>query len=110
MDTRAYKALKAAEFSKITFKLKDASVLPQQKISATGSLTIGGVTNEVVIVTSYIINSDQSITCKGSKAIKMSDHKIKAPSIMMGALKTGNDVTIELVLKLKKQNYTNTQN
>ncbi len=104
MDTRAYKTLKADEFNKITFKLKDASVLPQQKIRATGSLTIGGVTDEVVLMTSYIINSDQTITCKGSKAIKMSDHKIKAPSFMMGALKTANDVTIDILLKLKKQN------
>ena len=102
LNTRAYKALKAAEFSKITFKLKDATVMPQQKLRATGSLTIGGVTNEVVIMTSYAINSDDTITCKGSKAIKMSDHKIKAPSFMMGALKTGNDVTIDILLKLKK--------
>lgn len=110
MDTRAHKALKAADFSKITFKLKDATVMPQQKLKATGSLTIGGVTNEVVIMTSYAINSDETITCKGSKSVKMSDHKIKAPSFMLGALKTGNDVTIDILLKLKKQNYTNTQN
>lgn len=110
MDTRAYKSLKASEFSKITFKLKDASMMPQQKIRATGSLTIGGVTNEVTIMTSYIINSDQTITCKGSKAIKMSDHKIKPPSFMMGALKTGNDVTIDFLLKLKKQTYIISQN
>lgn len=110
MDTRAYKTLKAAEFNKISFKLNDAALMPQHKLKATGSLTIGGVTNEVVIMSTYVVNSDDTITFKGSKAIKMSDHKIKAPSFMMGALKTGNDVTIEFILKLKKQNNTITQN
>jgi polyisoprenoid-binding protein YceI len=110
MDTRAYKALKASEFNKITFKLKDASIMPQQKIKATGNLTIGGVTKEVVIMTSYVLNSDETITCKGSELVKMSDHGMKAPSFMMGALKTGNDVTIDILLKLKKQNQTITQN
>ncbi len=110
MDTRAYKALKASEFSKIVFKLKNAAMLPQQKIRATGTLTIGGASNEVVITSSYVVNSDETITFKGSKQIKMSDHNIKAPSFMMGALKTGNDVTIDIMLKLKKQNNTIAQN
>ncbi len=110
MDTRAYKSLKAAEFSKITFKLKDATMLPQQKLKATGSLTIAGVTKEVVITSAYVMNSDDTITFKGSKAFKMSDHNIKAPSFMLGALKTGNDITIDILLKLKKQNNTITQN
>lgn len=104
MDTRAYKALNATEFNKITFKLKEASVIPQQKLKVTGTLTISGVSKEVVMLTSYVMNSDETITCKGSKVIKMSDHNIKAPSFMMGALKTGNDVTIDVLLKLKKQN------
>lgn len=110
MDTRAYKALKAAQFTKITFKLKSASVMPQQKIKVTGDLTIGGVSNEVIIMSAYTMNSDETINFKGSKLVKMSDHQIKAPSFMMGALKTGNDVTIDILLKLKKQNYSITQN
>lgn len=103
MDTRTYKALKAEEHDKITFKLTEAIVSSQQKtIKATGNLTISGVTNQVIIQTNYVVNPDESITCKGSKLIKMSDYKIKAPSFMLGALKTGNEVTIDLLLILKK--------
>ncbi|WP_026898175.1 YceI family protein [Daejeonella oryzae] len=102
MDTRAYKALKAEQFNKITFKLLEATVVPGQKlIKAIGNLTIGGVTNKIALQTSYVLNADESITCKGSKSIKMSDYKIKAPSFMMGALKTGDEVIIDLLLKLK---------
>ena len=102
MDTRAYKAMNAEKFNKMTFKLTEAIVVPQQKtIKAIGNLTIGGVTNKIEIKTSYLINGDETITLKGSKAIKMSDYNIKAPSFMMGALKTGNDLIIDLLLKLK---------
>lgn len=101
MDSRAYKALKAEDFPRITFKLSSATVVEAQKIiKAAGILTIGGVSNTVTLQTSYTV-SGQEITCKGSKVILMSDYKIKAPSFMMGALKTGNSVTIDMVLKFK---------
>lgn len=101
MDTRAYKALNAEKYNQISFKLTDAVVNAQQKIvKATGSLTISGVTNQVVIQANYTTSGDE-IIFKGSKSIKMSDFKIKAPSFMMGALKTGDEVVIELALKLK---------
>jgi polyisoprenoid-binding protein YceI len=104
MDTRTYKALKANEHSKITFKLTAATVVPQQKIiNTTGYLTIAGITKQVSLQTSYIVNADETITCKGSESINMSDYGIKAPSFMMGALKTGNTVVIDLLIKLKKE-------
>ena len=103
MDKRAYKALKSQEFSKITFKLTAATVNSSQKtIAISGNLSIAGVTNLINLQSSYVVNADESITCKGSKNIKMSDFKIKAPSFMLGALKTGDAVTIEILLKLKK--------
>ncbi len=102
MNTRTYKALKADDHNKIIFKLTQASVIPQQKIiKATGNLTIAGVTNQIAMQTAYVLNADESITCKGSKLIKMNDYGIKAPSFMMGALKTGNEVTIDIQLKFK---------
>jgi polyisoprenoid-binding protein YceI len=104
MDTRTYKALKAKEHSKIIFKLTAATVLPQQKIvKTTGNLTIAGVTKQVSLQTSYVVNADETITCKGSESINMSDYGIKAPSFMMGSIKTGNTVVIDLQIKLKKQ-------
>ncbi|KAA5538950.1 YceI family protein [Adhaeribacter rhizoryzae] len=110
MDTRTYKALKAKEYPEISFKLTKASVVTQQKIiNATGNLTIAGVTNSVNLQTSYVVNADESITCQGTKSIKMSDFKMKAPSYMMGALKTGNNVTIDIFLKLKKTELLTTK-
>lgn len=102
LNSRAYKALKAEQFSKITFKLTSATVVAAQKlIKATGNLTISGVTNVVTLNSNYTLNADNSLTCKGSKDLKMSDFKIKAPVFMLGALKTADEITIEYVFNLK---------
>ncbi|WP_304063459.1 YceI family protein [Pedobacter glucosidilyticus] len=103
LNSRAHKALKEEQFDKIAFKLIDATVIPQQNIiKATGNLTISGVTKKVLIQTTYTVGADESITCRGSKTIKMSEFNIKAPSFMMGALKVADDVTIDILLKLRK--------
>jgi polyisoprenoid-binding protein YceI len=103
MDTRAYKALNEESYDKMTFKLSDATVIEAQKlIKVTGNLTIAGVTKAITLQANYAVGADESVQFKSSKAIKMSDFKIKAPSFMMGALKTGDDLTVNIVLKLKK--------
>jgi polyisoprenoid-binding protein YceI len=87
----------------MTFKLSDATVIEAQKlIKVTGNLTIAGVTKAITLQANYAVGADESVQFKSSKAIKMSDFKIKAPSFMMGALKTGDDLTINILLKLKK--------
>ncbi|HTN20055.1 MAG TPA: YceI family protein [Pelobium sp.] len=103
MDTRAYKALNEESFDKMTFKLTDATVVEAQKlVKVTGNLTIAGVTKVITLQSNYLVGNDESVAFKATKAIKMSDFKIKAPSFMMGALKTGDDLTINILLKLKK--------
>ncbi|HET8828034.1 MAG TPA: YceI family protein [Pelobium sp.] len=103
MDTRAYKTLNVETHDKMIFKLTGATVVEAQKIvKVTGNLTIAGVTKAIALQANYTVAADESVTFKGSKAIKMSDFKIKAPSFMMGALKTGDDLIINITLKLKK--------
>lgn len=101
METRAYKALKSESFNKITFKLTSATV-QQGTIKAIGILNIAGVSNEISLQTNYTVSADGTVTCKGSKTIKMTDYKITPPSFMMGALKTKDDVALDLTLKFKK--------
>jgi polyisoprenoid-binding protein YceI len=101
LNTRAHKALKAEQYNKITFKLTNATVVTAQKIiKANGNLTIAGVTKPITIQTTYTANGDD-VTCKGTKAIKMSDFNLKAPTFMLGALKVADAVTIDITLKLK---------
>ena len=106
MDSRAYTAMKADKFATITYTQASATILPGQngqfQIRSTGNLTIAGVTQSVVVTANCHANLDGSIACSGSQQIKMTDYQIKPPSFMLGALKTGDALTINFSLTLKK--------
>lgn len=101
MNSRAYKAMKADKFNTITFKLASAEIA-QSTAKATGALTIAGVTKQVTLQGKITENADGSATITGSRKIKMSEFGITPPSFMLGALKVGDEVTVEYTLKLKK--------
>jgi len=65
-------------------------------------LTIAGVTKQVTLQGKITENADGSATITGSRKIKMSEFGITPPSFMLGALKVGDEVTVEYTLKLKK--------
>jgi polyisoprenoid-binding protein YceI len=106
MDSRAYTAMKADKFATITYVSASSVILPGQngqfQIRSTGNLTIAGVSQTVVVTASCHENPDGSIACSGSQQIKMTDYQIKPPSFMLGALKTGDALTINFSLTLKK--------
>lgn len=105
LDKNAYKALNSATYKSISYKLTSATVLPEGNkflIKAHGSLTIAGVTKEVIIDVHAVINADETITCTGSEKLDMTNYQVKPPKFMLGAMKTGNDVTLDFTLVYKK--------
>jgi hypothetical protein len=106
LDSRAYNALKADKFGSITFTSSSAVIVQGQRnqfqVKSTGTMTIAGATQPVVLIVACQVNADGSITCTGSQQLKMTDYQIKPPSFMLGALKTGDLLTINFSLILKK--------
>lgn len=107
MDSRAYNAMKADKFGTITFVSQSAVIIPGQnnrfQIKSTGSMTIAGVAQPVVLTAACEVNADGSIVCNGSTPLKMTDYQIKPPSFMLGALKTGDLLTINFSLTFKNK-------
>lgn len=105
LDKNAYKALKTETHKNINYKLISAEVMPEKDskflIKTNGNLTIAGVTKEVLMDVYCIVNKDETISCSGSDKLKMSDFQVKPPSFMMGAMKTGNDITLDFTLVYK---------
>lgn len=103
MDTRAYSTLKADKHDKIAFNMSSAVITPQANnqyvVKATGTLTISGVSKPVTLVANGVVNPDKTITITGAQKIKMSEFGVKPPSFMLGALKVGDQVTVEYNLK-----------
>jgi len=102
MDKNAYKALKTDKNTSITYTLTSATVTAGN-ISCKGKLTIAGTTVDTDLQAVSKMNADKSITISVSKKIKMKDFNMSPPTFMMGAVKTGNEVTLQFDLILIKQ-------
>jgi polyisoprenoid-binding protein YceI len=106
LDKNAYKALNEKEYKDITYKLLSATVTPQgggkSLIKAHGNLTIAGVTKEVTMDVYSTVNKDGSVTCTGSEKLNMSDYAVKPPKFMLGAMKTGDAITLNFTLVYQK--------
>ncbi len=106
MDENAYTALKATEFSEIAFQLNSANISPHGKdvfaIAAHGNVFVAGVAKFITLDATARLERDSTISITGSTTLKMSDFQIQPPSFMLGAMKTGNEVTLEFVVTLRK--------
>ena len=107
MDNNAYKALKTTQHKTISLVLSSVQVIPVDattyQLKCTGKLTISGTTHETDLLVNCKWNgAEKSFSCTGSKKIRMTDYNVKPPVIMMGAVKTGDDITINYNLKVHK--------
>jgi polyisoprenoid-binding protein YceI len=105
LDKNAYKALKSGDYKNITYKISSATILPEGNkflVKTHGSLTISGVTKEVAIDVHAVVNADETITCVGSEKLNMTDYQVKPPKFMLGAMKTGDAITLDFTLVYKK--------
>jgi polyisoprenoid-binding protein YceI len=114
LDKNAYKALKTDNFKSISYKLSSAIISPDKGnkflIKTRGSLTIAGVTKEIAMDVYGAVNADETVTCTGSEKLNMTDYQVKPPKFMLGAMKTGDMITLDFTLVYKKQAgvYTST--
>jgi polyisoprenoid-binding protein YceI len=106
LDKNAYKALKTNQYKDILYTLTSAKVTPEKDkrylVTTTGKLSIAGVTNDVSMDVYCVVNQDNSITCTGSDKLKMTDYQVKPPSFMLGAMKTGDAITLDFTLVYKQ--------
>ncbi|MEO5681285.1 MAG: YceI family protein [Chitinophagaceae bacterium] len=102
MDKNAYKAMKTDKNADISYTLSSASVQPDGTIKCQGKLSIAGTTIEAGLNATALVNADNSISVKGSKKISMKEFNMVPPTFMMGTIKTGNDVTVQFNLTLRK--------
>lgn len=99
MDKNAYKALNADKFPEIIYTLTKTSNIKTSgnttTLTATGNLTIAGKTNAVTFPVKAVVNGN-NITFTGSTKFKLTSFGIKPPTALLGTIKTGDDVTIEI--------------
>lgn len=106
MDERTHSTLKADKFPEISFVF--VKVLSTQQSGAetvmnvSGNLTIAGVTKPTDLTLRIKTLANGDVEVKGTRKILMSNHGIKPPSFMLGAMKVGDEVTLTYDVILKK--------
>lgn len=105
MDKNTYKALNTDKYNAISFTAGNAVVQSNGKggyvLTARGNLTISGVTRVVDLTATGTMNADKTITYTGSYKLKMTDYKVTPPTMMFGAIKTGDAITVKFDLVLQ---------
>ncbi len=106
MDNKAHDALKTDKYPVIRFSLTSADKIPIQggafSGTASGELTLAGSTKKISIPYSGKVTGKDRIIITGTKKINMTEFGIKPPTAMLGALKTGDEVTINFTVNLKQ--------
>ena len=111
MDKNAYKALKADKNANITATLKDATVSTKDNVTYTVNakvnLTIAGKTLETPMVVYLKPNKAGTMNVTTEKKLLMKEFGMDPPSFMLGAVKTGNEVTLKFNFNANKMNEVN---
>ena len=103
MNEHMWKALKATEFPVITFKLgsyelkKDPTGI---EATLTGTLTLGGIEKPIVFPVAVSDGGGGKLHVTGSTVVDMKVHDLKPPTLMLGTMRVGKDVTVKFDLLL----------
>jgi len=105
MDKKTYKALKTDEYKNIKFKMVE--VKSNKKIDdstyemrVVGEMTICGET-KMKTIDFLLSKTGNALNATGSCAMKMTDFKIEPPTALLGAITTGDDITIKFNANFK---------
>lgn len=105
LDNNAYKALKTDKHNEITFKARTAKVQPinsKGAVKVIGELQIAGMTKSKTFEATCTVKDKNLIRCSGTTKLLMSDFDVTPPSFMLGAMKTGDEITISYDIIYKK--------
>ncbi len=97
LQRSAHSEMDAGNHPQITFRSSDGTVQrngAEYNITATGDLTISGVTRQVS-VEATCVNAGDEMVCTGTRDMKMTDYGIDPPTLMLGTIRTHDDISVE---------------
>jgi polyisoprenoid-binding protein YceI len=108
LDKNLHKRIKAEEHPVIRFKAEGVRAAGQAdadgylELAASGTLFVAGVEKEIEVHARARVE-EGALVVEGEKELLMTDFGIKPPVMMLGALKTRNEVRVRFVLKLEQK-------
>lgn len=106
MDEVMYKALKSKDHPTIRFVL--TGIRPESgnsqsfRVKATGDLTVAGQTRRKSMTANVRRVSSSTLRISLSTTMKMTDFGIRPPTALLGAIRSGDTVTVGITWTVKK--------
>lgn len=94
MDRIMRESLMAAKHKEIRYELKSATALAANMVRTRGDLTVAGTTRTIDMDVTVSRPSTNALIATGQVAINMRDYGIDPPRAMLGAIRTGENVTV----------------
>jgi hypothetical protein len=107
LDVNMRKALKADRFKEIRFQMDSYDLAPPLggptiAVTLHGRLSLAGVERKIDVgATGVRVKDGWQVT--GSKDLLMTDYQIKPPTMMLGAIKTKNLITVKFNATLQRE-------
>jgi polyisoprenoid-binding protein YceI len=109
MDNKTYEAFQSDTHPTITFAVPLSQVTVDESrnivIKASGKLTMAGTTRPVVIEARGKVLPNGDLQIAVAQHINMIDFNMKPPTVMMGAIKVGDAVTVVVDLVLNSAQH-----
>ena len=94
MDRLMYRALKTQANPLITYTMTAIEGLDGDSLATTGEIEVAGVSNAAPLKVQWVAEEGGAVRVRGTHTMKMTDHGMKPPTAMFGALHTGNEVLV----------------
>lgn len=92
MNSLTRDALEVEEYPEITFSITSLDEVTSDNVTVSGTLTLAGVTKDIVMTAAYTVNADGSLTVTGTHPIDMEEYDVDPPRFMF--MKVGKDVEV----------------
>ncbi|HVZ87854.1 MAG TPA: YceI family protein [Polyangia bacterium] len=108
LDTNMRKALKGDRYKQIRFQMDSYDVLGSPAgtmpltVTLHGRLSLAGVERKID-VTAAGVRVREGLAISGSKDLLMTDYQIKPPTMMLGAIKTKDLITVKFSATLERE-------
>lgn len=98
LQRMAHEELDAENHPEITFRSNGDGTVEangeEYQVTAIGDLSISGVTRQVSVEATCIAG-DEELVCAGTKDLNMTDFDVDPPTLMLGTIRTHDEVTVE---------------
>lgn len=105
MNENMWETLQEKDHPLITYNLARAQRLSAEKgtsgglqYNTVGTLTVAGVSKEIEITIVSSRTAEGGLVFEGSKQLLMTDFNVEPPTMFLGVVKTGNEITVRFHL------------